>query len=988
MTHQPDSASSAPLKILIVEDNPDDAELILRQLRHAGISFQAACVDTEPDYLEQIRSGADLILSDYSLPQFSGLRALELLQESGLDIPFIVISGNLGEDIAVQSIKKGADDYLLKDRIAKLGLAALRAIQEKQTRQTLREANAALKASEDKYRTIFESSRVGICRTTMDGRFHEVNPALAQLHGYDSIAELMSMHMSDLYLNPSDRTSIIEEIRRTGMIWDREIHLKKKDGTSIWGLLTAHAHSDAQGRLEWLDSVILDITERKRTEMELQFRNVILSTQQETSIDGILVVGEDGQIVSYNHRFVELWGIPPELVEKEADEPVLRFVANKAADPRSFLQRVQHLYEHRRGTGRDEIMLRDGRIFDRYSAPMFGSDDRYYGRVWYFRDITEHKRAEEELRETNRQLEQATARANDMAVLAEAASIAKSEFLANMSHEIRTPMNGIIGMTGLLLDTELSDDQRRYAELTQSSSAALLSLINDILDFSKIEADKLELETIDFDLRAVVGDAAELLALRAKEKGIELVCRLDPNAPRRINGDPGRLRQILLNLGGNAVKFTEQGEVAIETRVESDQENRIKLRFEVQDTGIGIPQDKLGILFNAFQQADATTTRQYGGTGLGLAISKRLAELMGGEIGVESPSTSLRAGVGGPGSTFWFTAMFGKASLRGGESELPPATAPVRQALKTVDRRKLRILLAEDNLINQQVAVGILGKLGCRVDTVANGREAIQVLETRTYDIVFMDVQMPLMDGFEATRQIRKAEGRRLKPEGKPDESSRKPEVSSQKSEGGGRRARTWFSDSDFILPPLYAPHIPIVAMTAYASNADRNHCLEAGMDDYIAKPVSPHAVEEMLEKWGIKDETGNSKLGTGEAENPPVSRIDFQASTIFDWQDLMARLMGDEALAKTIIAAFLEDTPKQMARLKEEIAQGEIGPARDLAHKIKGAAASVSGMALSAAAFEMEKAGKARDLAALMKRMPDLEERFAEFGKTIRMAG
>ena len=515
-----------------------------------------------------------------------------------------------------------------------------------------------------------------------------------------------------------------------------------------------------------------------------------------------------------------------------------------------------------------------------------------------------------------------------------------------------------------------------------------MSLINDLLDFSKIEADKLELETIDFDLRAVVGEAAELLALRAKEKGIELVCRVAPEAPTFLNGDPGRLRQILLNLGGNAVKFTEQGEVTIETKVESDQENRLKLRFEVRDTGIGIPQDKLGILFNAFQQVDSTTTRRYGGTGLGLAISKRLAELMSGEIGVESPSTPLRVDVGGPGSTFWFTAMFGKASLRGEESELPPATAPVRQTLKAVDRRKLRILLAEDNLINQQVAVGILGKLGCHVDTVANGLEAIQVLETRTYDLVFMDVQMPMMDGFEATRQIRKAEGRRLKPEEKSEESSRKPEVKNQKSEGGGQEAGSQTQISSFILHPSYVPHIPIVAMTAYASNADRNRCLEAGMDDYIAKPVSPHAVEEMLEKWGIKGETGNSKLGTGEAENPQVSSIEFQASTIFDRQDLMARLMGDKALAKTIIAAFLEDTPKQMARLNEEIAQGEIGPARDLAHKIKGAAASVSGMALSAAAFEMEKAGKAGDLAALMKRMPDLEERFAEFGKTIRMAG
>ena len=465
------------------------------------------------------------------------------------------------------------------------------------------------------------------------------------------------------------------------------------------------------------------------------------------------------------------------------------------------------------------------------------------------------------------------------------------------------------------------------------------------------------------------------MALRAREKGIALVCRLDPNAPRRINGDPGRLRQILLNLGGNAVKFTAQGEVTIEAKLESESEAQLKLRFEVRDTGIGIPPDKLGLLFNAFQQVDSTTTRQYGGTGLGLAISKRLVERMGGEIGVES--------VEGKGSTFWFTALFGKASLRGEESERPPA--PVRQALKTANRRKLRILLVEDNFINQQVAVGILGKLGCRVDTVANGQEAIRALETRAYDLVFMDVQMPVMDGFEATRQIRKVEERRPKAHGKPKENSRKSVVSSRKSEVGGQEPDSQTQVSGFKFQ--VSPHVPIVAMTAHASNTDRKHCLEAGMDDYIAKPVSPQAVAEMLEKWGLEGETGNLKLGTGEAKDPPVASPEFQASTIFDGQDFMARLMGDKALAKTLIAAFLEDMPRQMARLKDQIARGEAGPAGDLAHKIKGAAASVSGMAFSAAAFELEKAGKAGDLAALAKGMPDLEERFAEVGETMNRA-
>jgi signal transduction histidine kinase/HPt (histidine-containing phosphotransfer) domain-containing protein/ActR/RegA family two-component response regulator len=498
------------------------------------------------------------------------------------------------------------------------------------------------------------------------------------------------------------------------------------------------------------------------------------------------------------------------------------------------------------------------------------------------------RRRTEELEARNRELDEARR-------AAEAASRAKGEFLANMSHEVRTPMNGILNLARLALASEVPATRREYLTLVQSSSAALLTVLNDVLDFSKIEAGKLDLVQAPFRPAAVIDEVLHVLAWQAGQKGLELLARVAPDVPDVALGDAGRLRQVLLNLVGNAVKFTERGSVTVVAAAAPADDGQVRLSLAVTDTGCGIEAEDRERVFHAFEQADATMTRRHGGTGLGLAIARRLVGLMGGRLEVDSAP--------GLGSAFRFEVLLRQAPP-GATVEAPPPPPPPA-------RRPLHVLVAEDNAVNRTVALGLLQHQGHTAEAACDGHEALRLLQTRRYDVVLMDVQMPEMDGLETTRAWR------------------------QREAGSGRR-------------------LPILALTAHALAADRERCLQAGMDGFLTKPVHPDDLARAL-----ADVEGPADVPRGRAAEDEAAPGGAAGTSALDTGALLKRCAGDEGLARQLVGLFLDDAPRQAAAARAALAAGDAKALQRAAHTLKGGAGTFAAAGTVVAASRLEEIGK-----------------------------
>jgi len=784
--------------------------------------------------------------------------------------------------------------------------------------------------------TAVEQSPISTIITNPTGNIEYVNPRFTEFTGYNQ-AEVLGRNPRFLQSGHTSRETYHElwQTIKAGKIWHGKLHNKRKNGELYWEETTISPILDTSGRITHFLAVKEDITGRLQTEASLRISEERHRLIADHAIDNLWTMGLDGILTYLSPSIEKIVGYTPAEMMRQSLEKLL--APGSLTRGLEYLERLRACLQAglplEAFRGDLELRHKNGSVVwtEITAFPLLDAAGNFVELVGVTRDMSERKQAEAALMDSNLRLFQAKTKATEMATQADAANRAKSDFLAMMSHEIRTPMNAIIGMNHLLLETSLDPNQREFACTAASSGEALLDIINDLLDFSKIEAGgHFHLEEEVFNLEELVSGVVQLLKPGAEERGLTLAAELAGGIPDHFKGDAGRMRQVLLNLAGNGIKFTDQGGVQIRGQCLKSEPCQARLRFEVQDSGIGISAEDRARLFQPFVQADSSASRRRGGTGLGLAITKRIVELMGGTIGIASEP--------GHGSLFWFELDLEVAqppipgsglrqsalSVRSENEHQRPSMVTPEESVAPI--RPRRILVAEDHEPNRRLAKFMLESLGYSADFAGNGLEAIKAWEQSGHDLIIMDCQMPELDGFEATREIRRREAAR--------------------PAGGGKPVR-------------------IVALTANAVKGDREHCLAAGMDDYLSKPYTAQQLREALEQTSNRTAT----------ISPAPARPTPPAGAGFDPQrpaQLCAEL-GDEGV-REIIEDFLKELPQTATEMETLAAAGQLKELVRLAHSLQGIGQTLGLEGFSAELRSLELAAAAGDRGAVeqgIRRLP-----------------